>query len=140
MFCKPTLRRRHPRSNNRSSRSGIATIEFALCLPLMALICFGSIQVSTSIILRHKTVAILEIGSLDYMLGKVSEAELAEHINSLSEEFDLIGGVATVTQETIDDVNYLRVDLNLPIGENIVAPMFVAGPEDLNTQILVYRP
>ena len=140
MFCKPTLRRRHPRSNNRSSRSGIATVEFALCLPLMALICFGSIQVSSIITLRHKTAAILEVGTLDYMLGKVSESSLPEHIETLSEEFNLNGGTATVTQETINDVDYLRVNLSLPVAENLVAPMFIVSPETLSFQVLLYRP
>ena len=140
MSRKSTLRRHRSPSHKTSSRSGIATVEFALCLPLLALICFGSIQVSTSILLRHKTVAILEMGSLDYMLGKVSESELTEHIESLSEEFDLIGGSATVTQETIDNVNYLRVKLSLPTGENLTSPMFVGSPEELSTQMLIYRP
>ena len=140
MFCKPTLRRRHPRSNNRSSRSGIATVEFALCLPLMALICFGSIQVSSIITLRHKTAAILEVGTLDYMLGKVSESSLPEHIETLSEEFNLNGGTATVTQETINDVDYLRVNLSFPVAENLVAPMFIVSPETLSFQVLLYRP
>ena len=106
----------------------------------MALICFGSIQVSTSIILRHKTIALLEIGSLDYMLGKVAESDLASHIESLADEFELIGGAATVTPETIEDVEYLRVVLTMPVGVNTTAPMFIVGPDELNSQVLIYRP
>ncbi|MDB2685633.1 pilus assembly protein [Mariniblastus sp.] len=140
MFSRSISRRCHSQSKRQSSRSGTATVEFALCLPLMALICFGSIQASTSIILRHKTIAILEIGSLDYMLGKVAESDLASHIESLADEFELIGGVATVTPETIEDVEYLRVVLTMPVGVNTTAPMFVVGPDELNSQVLLYRP
>ena len=140
MFPKPLSPQRPSLSKNRGSRRGIATVEFALCLPLMALICFGSIQVTTSIILRHKTVAILEVGTLDYMLGNVSESDLAGHIESLADDFELIGGVATVTPETIEDVEYLRVVLTMPAGVNTTAPMFIVGPDELNSQVLLYRP
>ena len=140
MFRKPLSSQRPPLSKKRGSRRGIATVEFALCLPLMALICFGSIQASTSIILRHKTIAILEVGSLDYMLGKVAESGLASHIESLAEDFELIGGVATVTPETIEDVKYLRVVLTMPVGANTTVPMLVVGPDELNSQVLLYRP
>ena len=79
---KPT-QRVHSRKR-RKLRSGVVTVEFALCLPVLALICFASIQLGGSVLLRHKTVSILEIGTLDFMLGNVAESDLQEHIQDLS--------------------------------------------------------
>ena len=106
----------------------------------MALICFGSIQVSNAILLRHKTVTILEIGTLDYILGKVSESNLPGHIKTLSDEFKLLSGTATVTRELIDDVNYLRVALSVPTDGNITSPGYVGSPIDISSEVLIYRP
>ena len=140
MFCHPKLRRRNALSKKPNQRSGIVTVEFALCLPLLALICFGSIQVSSTILLRHRSVATLEIGTLDFMLGNVEQQDLKAHIEGLSTDFQMVETTATVTEEVIGGNNYLRVELNVPISQNITSPNFVQATPDLTTSILVYRP
>ena len=140
MFCHPKLRRRNALSKKRNQRSGIVTVEFALCLPLLALICFGSIQVSSTILLRHRSVATLEIGTLDFMLGNVAQQDLKAHIEELSTDFEMVGATATVTEEVIGGNNYLRVELNVPVAPNISSPNFVQATPDLTTSVLVFRP
>lgn len=140
MFCHPKLRRRNALSKKRNQRSGIVTVEFALCLPLLALICFGSIQVSSTILLRHRSVATLEIGTLDFMLGNVEQQDLKAHIEGLSTDFQMVETTATVTEEVIGGNNFLRVELNVPISPNISSPNFVQASPDLTTSVLVFRP
>ena len=140
MFCHPKLRRRNALSKKPNQRSGIVTVEFALCLPLLALICFGSIQVSSTILLRHRSVATLEIGTLDFMLGNVAQQDLKAHIEGLSTDFQMVETTATVTEEVINGNNYLRVELNVPISQNITSPNFVQAAPDLTTSVLVFRP
>lgn len=139
MFCHPKLRRRNALPKKQNQRSGIVTVEFALCLPLLALICFGSIQVSSTILLRHRTVATLEIGTLDYMLGNVPQADLASHVQDLARDFDIVNATATVTEEVINGNNYLRVVLNAPVSANVTSPNFVQSAPDLTTSILLFR-
>ena len=140
MFCHPKSRQRKALSKKRNQRSGIVTVEFALCLPLLALICFGSIQVSNTILLRHRSVATLEIGTLDFMLGNVQQADLGAHLEDLSDDFALIDTTASVTEEVINGNNYLRVELSIPISPNITSPNFVQVAPDLTTSVLIYRP
>ena len=140
MFCHPKSRQRKALSKKRNQRSGIVTVEFALCLPLLALICFGSIQVSNTILLRHRSVATLEIGTLDFMLGNVQQADLRAHLEDLSDDFALIDTTASVTEEVINGNNYLRVELSIPISPNITSPNFVQVAPDLTTSVLIYRP
>lgn len=140
MFCHPKLRRRNALSKKRNQRSGIVTVEFALCLPLLALICFGSIQVSSTILLRHRSVATLEIGTLDFMLGNVEQQDLKAHIEGLSTDFQMVETTATVTEEVIGGNNFLRVELNVPVAPNISSPNFVQATPDLTTSVLVFRP
>ena len=140
MFCHPKSRQRQALSKKRNQRSGIVTVEFALCLPLLALISFGSIQVSNTILLRHRSVATLEIGTLDFMLGNVQQADLGAHLEDLSDDFALIDTTASVTEEVINGNNYLRVELSIPISPNITSPNFVQVAPDLTTSVLIYRP
>lgn len=140
MFCHPKSRQRKALSKKRNQRSGIVTVEFALCLPLLALISFGSIQVSNTILLRHRSVATLEIGTLDFMLGNVQQADLGAHLEDLSDDFALIDTTASVTEEVINGNNYLRVELSIPISPNITSPNFVQVAPDLTTSVLIYRP
>lgn len=135
---KPT-QRVHSRKR-RKLRSGVVTVEFALCLPVLALICFGSIQLGGSVLLRHKTVSILEIGTLDFMLGNVAESDLQEHIQDIVTEFNLVGGSVTVTPENMNNADFLRVELSLPINDNLMSPMYVGGLSDLTTEVLIYKP
>jgi len=140
MFVQSPPTRRVHSPKRRNLRSGLVTVEFALCLPLLALICFGAIQLSGSVLLRHKTVSILEIGTLDYMLGNVQEPELADHIEDIANEFNLVGSTVTVNSENMNNADFLRVELILPINDNLSSPMFVSGLPDLKTQVLIYKP
>ena len=124
----------------RNQRRGIVTVEFALCLPLLALITFGSIQVSSIILLRHRSVSILEIGTLDFMLGNVQRADLEDHLQDLSVDFEVIDATASVTDEVINDNNFLRVVINIPIAPNITSPNYVQSEPDLTTSVLIFRP
>lgn len=124
----------------RNQRRGIATVEFALCLPLLALITFGSIQVSSIILLRHRSVSILEIGTLDFMLGNVQRADLEDHLQDLSVDFEVIDATASVTDEVINGNNFLRVVINIPIAPNITSPNYVQSEPDLTTSVLIFRP
>lgn len=140
MICHPKLQRRKAHSMKRNQRRGIATVEFALCLPLLALITFGSIQVSSIILLRHRSVSILEIGTLDFMLGNVQRADLEDHLQDLSVDFEVIDATASVTDEVINGNNFLRVVINIPIAPNITSPNYVQSEPDLTTSVLIFRP
>lgn len=140
MICHPKLQRRKAHSMKRSQRRGIVTVEFALCLPLLALITFGSIQVSSIILLRHRSVSILEIGTLDFMLGNVQRADLEDHLQDLSVDFGIIDATASVTDEVINGNNFLRVVINIPIAPNITSPNYVQSEPDLTTSVLIFRP
>lgn len=74
------------------------------------------------------------------MLGNVAQQDLKAHIEGLSTDFQMVETTATVTEEVINGNNYLRVELNVPISQNITSPNFVQAAPDLTTSTLVYRP
>lgn len=148
MFCKYTTRKKKQKrySTNRAARDGVALVEFAVCLPLLVLVCFGSIQLSSTILLRHQAVAILEIATLDYMLGNVPETDLPAHIAGLTRDFNITGEQITVTQvdqrsSGADTSTFLEVELSVPVAENIWSAVVINGSHsEVSTKFLVYRP
>jgi len=121
----------------RNARNGVVTVELALFLPVMVLICFGSIQISSSIFLRHQAVAVLEAGSLDFMLGNVLESNLKTHLEGLALESGLTGATASVTPV---ETNYVKIELDVPMTENLAFPATLAKKSSLGSSFLVYRP
>jgi len=128
-------------------RGGVATIEFAIFLPVLVFVSFGSIQLSNTVLLRHQNIALLEAGALDYMLGTVLEGDLPAHIEGLAEEAGLVGATATVSQVKKDlsarnfqDATFLEVTLVMPIHGNVTLPLIIHGGTEITTSFQVYRP
>ena len=74
------------------------------------------------------------------MLGNVAESDLQEHIQDIVTEFNMVGGSVTVTPESMNNADFLRVELSLPINDNLMSPMYVGGLSDLTTEVLIYKP
>ena len=132
---RPTTR--PPKRDPSSQRNGVATIEFAVILPVMILITFASIQMSDSILLRHKSVAIMELGTLDFMLGTVGESELATHIETLATDAGLTD--VDVSVAPASNANYLNVEIAVPITGNTECPIVIPISGNVGTNFLVYR-
>lgn len=143
------MRKRKSRPRKWNLREGVATIEFAVFLPVLVLVSFGSIQLSNTILLRHQNIALLEAGALDYMLGQVGEDDLAAHIITLTEDAGLVGASATVNQVDKDlsdgennfrGATFLELSLSLPIEGNVALPIIIQGGANVSTSFEIYRP
>jgi len=142
------LHKRKSRRRKWILREGVATIEFAVFLPVLVLVSFGAIQLSNTILLRHQNIMLLETGAQDYMLGTVLEEDLAKHIVKLTEDSGLVGATAKVTQlnETFSDGDevfsstFLELTLTMPLAGNVTLPLVVQADANVSTTFQVYRP
>ena len=135
------------RSRSRSLREGLAVVEFAAFLPVLVLVTFGAIQLSNTILLSHQSIAVLEAGALDYMVGIVDEANLVAHIESLAKSADLKGASISVTPVTqnlaaegFHDATFLEISITVPIKGNLALPVVVKGGTEVSTTFQIYRP
>ena len=64
-------------------RNAIATVELAICLPLLALIMFGSIQATNLIFLQHATTAAVYEGSLEMAKSNATNASVQSRIQQV---------------------------------------------------------
>jgi len=70
-------------SRRRRSRSAIATVELAICLPVLTLIVFGSIQATNLIFLQHASTAAAYEGSLELAKSNATNASVAARIQQV---------------------------------------------------------
>ena len=74
-----------PQKSNRCKRSAIATVELAICIPVLTLIVFGSIQATNLIFLQHAATAAAYEGSLEMAKSNASNASVRARIEQVLE-------------------------------------------------------
>lgn len=68
-----------------TARKGAATVEFAVCLPMLALMVFGSIQACDLIYLRHSATAAAYEGTLELSKPSATNAAVEARVNQVLE-------------------------------------------------------
>lgn len=138
--------RRKSLARARCVREGLALVEFAVFLPVLVLVTFGSIQLSNTILLRHQNIAVLEAAALDYMIGAVTEENLASHIEDVAQSANLNGVTVSVNQVAQDlggsfhDATFLELSITVPIRGNLALPIVVKGGSEVSTSFQIFRP
>lgn len=118
---------------NRSSRSqrlakrrmGTATVELAVCLPLLALIVFGSIQACDIIYLRHSLTTAAYEGSLEISRPDATQESVSGRVSQVL----LLRGV----EDGVSDIQAAAPVEQLFIGES--ATIVVTAPVASNMMI-----
>ncbi len=64
-------------------RTAIATVELAICLPVLSLIMFGSIQATNLIFLQHAATAAVYEGSLEMAKSNATNASVQARIQQV---------------------------------------------------------
>ncbi|MGI9457330.1 MAG: TadE/TadG family type IV pilus assembly protein [Aeoliella sp.] len=78
-------------------RRGTATVELAVCLPVLALLVFGSIQASDLIYLKHSVTAAAYEGSLELSKTDSSNANIEARIQQVLDA----RGITSTTYEIL---------------------------------------
>ncbi len=74
----------------RAVRSAIATVELAICLPVLSLIMFGSIQATNLIFLQHAATASAYEGSLELAKTNASNDSIKARIQQVLDAREVI--------------------------------------------------
>ena len=72
-----------PQTKIRRRNKGAAIIELAICLPVLLLIVFGTVELSTSIFLQQTLTSAAHEGALRGMQGTANELEVIEKVNDI---------------------------------------------------------
>lgn len=88
---------RGPRRRLRlSSRTGVATVELAICLPVLALIVFGAIQATNLIFLQHAVTAAAYEGALELAKPNCTNSTVQTRIQQVLDAREVTGSTIRI--------------------------------------------
>lgn len=116
--------RRHP-------RRGVATVEAAVCLPVLVAIAFGAIQACDTVHLQHVATLAAYEGTLAAGKESATQAEVVARAQNLLTALRIRGGTVRL-DPPVDDLTdldpgtALTVTVTIPVGSNLTGPSFFA--------------
>jgi Flp pilus assembly protein TadG len=110
-------------SRRRRNRRGLAAVEFTICLPVLALLVFGSIEATAFIFLKQSLHVAAYEGARTASRGSSTQAESDARARAILDSRDIRG--ATINFVTGDVASVQRGD---PIIVEVAAPTNVNSP------------
>ncbi len=138
------IRRRPSGRPNDALRQGTATVELAVCLPMLVVLVFGSIQACDLIFLKHTVTAAAYEGSLELVRPDST-------IEKVRTRVDQVLGLSGVTNYSVsirpDGVNLAETTAGTPITvvvsanvkSNLMLSGFFATSPSVSTELVCPR-
>jgi Flp pilus assembly protein TadG len=119
-------------------RSGAATVEFAICLPLLTLFCFGTIEACSMIQLKQSLqIAAYEGGRTANAIGATT-ADVEATCNQILADRGITGGSVMTGPSEVASAqagDYFTVQCAAPTNSNsLIPPWFFAAGSTLAGQ------
>lgn len=119
----------------RDNRSGAAVTELAICLPVIFLLIFGSIQACNLVFLKQAVTAATYDTILVAMMPGATEADVDTRLNAIMAARNITGAVKVLEGKSskpfanVQHGQELYLTVTVPTAPNIVGPaMFVGIP------------
>lgn len=133
------MHRRRP-----APRRGLAVAELAICLPVIVLILFASIQACNLIYLKHATVSAAYEGALELSKSNASNSSVESRVQQVLAAQNVTG--ATIAIEPVG-VNIsqapagspITIVVDAPTAGNISMTGFFPSPQNLETRLVATR-
>jgi Flp pilus assembly protein TadG len=88
---------RRPSRRNRPGHKGTATVEFAVCLPVLVILTLGSIEATNAIFLKERVTAAAYEGARKASTPNKTSTDARTAAQSVLTQFGVAGGTITVT-------------------------------------------
>lgn len=116
----------------RRTRKGVATAEFALCLPVLMLVCFGTIEACASIYLKQSLSIAAYEGVRCANVAGASNQDVAAACNRIFADRGILGTRVTTVPENISTAvfgQFIAVECTADSGVNMATPWVFAGQD-----------
>ncbi len=117
-MCKRDPKNRRCRG---SSRSGVATVELAIVLPVMLILVLGTIEVCQRIFLRQSALLVAYEGARLASRSITSSDDVTERCNTMLQQRRVVGGTVTITPENLLALapgDQFQIRIIVPWGDN----------------------
>ena len=117
------------RNRNRIARAkshrGAAAVEFAVCLPVVLLVVFGSIQAASMLFLRQATIQAAYEGVKVAVVGTGTDDRVREAAQAVLDGRQLTGVTIDIQPSNVDTLDagtVIEVTISAPSDENTLFP------------------
>ena len=107
------------------SRRGAAAVEFAVCLPVVLLVVFGSIQAASMLFLRQATIQAAYEGVKVAVVGTGTDDRVREAAQAVLDGRQLTGVTIDIQPGNVDTLEpgtIIEVTVSAPSDENTLVP------------------
>ena len=123
---------------------GAAVVELAICLPVLLLLIFGSIQACNLIHVRQKATTAAYEGALVGLKKGTTESEVTSRVQAILSSRKLKNGTTTVSAAAgpFSDIrpgDLFTVTVTVPADENIIGPSMFMTPENVEVSLTAAR-
>lgn len=123
-------------------RRGLAAVEFAVCLPVLVLAVFASIEACTMVFLKESlTVAAYE-GSRVALKPGTTEAAVTARCQQVLTERNVAGGTVEIIPGVISAItvgNPLEIRVSAPCEANAIMPVWFYGNSTMSGSSIVMK-
>lgn len=117
-------------SSNGRSRKGLATVELAVCLPVLVVLVFGFIEATNVIFLKQRLTSAAYEGVRKATAPTNTSADGIDAANAVLTQFNITGGTVTVTPtvtSTTAALTQVSVKVEVPLSSNLSMKPFIIG-------------
>lgn len=141
----PTQRKRQFRKTALADqRQGVATVELAVCLPVIVLLIFGSIQACDLIYLRHGVTTAAYEGSLEASRIDATTATVKARIDQVLVFRGVKDGTSSIQASANEIANLaggepMTITVSAPVGRNMMLSGFFLLPSTITVDFVCTR-
>jgi len=138
------MKLQYPAQQTKAAREGVATVELAVCLPVIVLLIFGSMQACDLIYLRHSITTAAYEGSLELSRHDATSASVKARIDQVLGFRGVSGGAASLQPAGLDISELspgeaVTVSVTAPVGNNLTLSGFFLMPSTLTVDFACSR-
>ncbi len=133
--------RRLPPSD-RSTRRGIAAVEFAVCLPVLVLVVFASIEACTMVFLKEALTVTAFEGSRVALTPGMTSADVTTACDQILTARNISGATVSVIPNDLASVpagDPIAITVSAPCSANAVMPVWFYGGTSLDGAAVVMK-
>ena len=123
-----------------TTRRGTATVELAVCLPLLVLLVFGGIQACDIIYLKHSLTSAAYEGSLELNRSGATNADVEARIQQVLDSHGVESTAIQLLPEGIqvDEISYgthVQLVVTANTKDNLMLSSFLMTPDTLQAEV-----
>ena len=126
------------------SRRAVATVELAICLPVLVLIMFGSIQATNLIFLQHATTSAAYEGSLEMSKRNATNTSVEARIQQVLDARDVVNSTISILPVGTNIAQtppgtILTLQITADVNPNMTLSGFFVAPDQVTARLVATR-